>query len=56
VYPTDDEGEATERCWRRAVTPDDDISDLPAGLRTIIEAARYPEAVARWEARKSVGP
>jgi len=52
---TDDEGEATERIWRRAITPDDDITDLPNRLQIIVRAARYPEAVARWEAQKSEG-
>lgn len=50
---TDDEGESTERYWRRAVTPDDDIADLPPRLQTIVTAARYPEAVARYESRKA---
>lgn len=49
----DDEGGVTERLWRQAVTPDDDISGFPARLRTIISAARYPEAVARYEAMKA---
>ena len=50
---TDDEGAVTERYWRRAVTPDDPVDDLPPRLQVIIGAARYPEALARWEARKA---
>ena len=60
---TDDEGQATERYWRRVITPDDDLAALAADLgvapaaakrlKAIIEAARTPEAVARFEARKA---
>lgn len=66
VRITDDEGEVQERFWRRAITPDDDWAvmaaelNLGAGvtsrLQAIIDAARYPEAVARFEARKVSGP
>ena len=61
---TDDEGQSTERYWRRAIGPDDDIAAsldaeaippaIRARLRTAIEAARTPEAVARSEARKAI--
>lgn len=50
---TDDEGNTFDRKWRRAYTPDDDISGLPTRLQAIITAARYPDAVARFEAQKA---
>ena len=60
---TDDEGETIERYWRRAITPDDDLAALTADLgvapavanrlKAIVQAGRYPEAVARFEARKA---
>jgi hypothetical protein len=60
---TDDEGQITERSWRRAITPDDDISNLATDLNIsagaasrltdIITAARYPEAVQRFNDRKA---
>jgi len=63
VRITDDEGQSTERLWRAAITPDDDFPALAAGwnlgagattrLTAIVQAARYPEAVARFEARKA---
>ena len=49
---TDDEGDVTDKLWRRAISPDDDIADLPAELQASIAAARTPDAVARFEARK----
>ena len=63
VRITDDEGQSTERLWRAAITPDDDFAAMAAGwnlgagatsrLGAIVTAARYPEAVARFEARKA---
>lgn len=63
VRITDDEGEVQERFWRRAITPDDDFAALAAELnlgagvtsrlQAIIDAARYPEAVQRFEERKA---
>jgi hypothetical protein len=47
----DEEGDASEKSHLRIVDPHDDISEYNARLRTIITAARYPEAVARYDAR-----
>jgi hypothetical protein len=49
----DDEGEVMERQREVLITPDDDISSLPLRLRNIVTAARYPEAVERYEQRKA---
>ena len=51
----DDEGSAYERTWRRAITPDDAIDEYPQPLQDLVTAARYPAAVARFEARKLEG-
>lgn len=63
VYIDGETGEEMEKFWRRVVTPDDDLVALAADLNLapavatrlgdIITAARYPEAVARYEARKA---
>ena len=58
------DGENTyDRKWRRVITPDDDVNDLANilsvsaavanVLKDIVLAARYPQAVARYEARKA---
>jgi hypothetical protein len=53
VTRTTIDGEAFDRYWRRAVSPDDDDSDMPQGVRDVIAAARSPDAVARFEVRKA---
>ena len=63
VWSDDETGEEVERYWRRAITPDDDLAALAADLDVapavanrlgaIVNAVRYPEAVARYEARKA---
>ena len=50
------DGEPFDKYWRRAVSPDDDISDLAPEVQEVITAARRPEAVARFEARKAATP
>ena len=62
----DDDGEASEKYWRRVITPDDDIQQLATDLNVapavatrlgaIINAARYPEAVQRYNDRKAASP
>ena len=60
VRLTDDDGESTERFWRRVITPDDDVADIPnigpavvTALQSIVDAVRTPAGVARFNARKA---
>ena len=50
----DDDGDVLQKEKTIRITPDDDIDSLPNRLQTIVQAARYPEALARWEQRKTV--
>lgn len=55
------DGEVMESLWRCVITPDDTIDTVrlrgldpvPQPLRDAVQAARYPAAVARFEARKA---
>jgi len=55
------DGTTSESYWRVVVTPDDTINDvklqgldpIPQAMKNAVAAARYPAAVARFEARKA---
>jgi hypothetical protein len=57
-------GRTLEYMWRVVITPDDDVDSVnlegigppPQPLKDAVAAARYPAAVARWEARKAATP
>lgn len=54
------DGDTMETYWRCVITPDDTIANMnipldpiPQALVDAVQAARYPAAVARYEARKA---
>jgi len=53
------DGRTMENLWRTVITPDDTLGSvnipldpIPQALIDAVKAARYPAAVARFEARK----